>query len=120
MKNMVSEILIAVVVIILIVFLINPFNVFMPSMMEMLLVVSLVILFGLFAGFIWRESVNDEREALHRMIADRIAFLAGTSVIILGIIVQTFKHGLDRWLLASLAIIVIAKAAGLIYGKIRH
>ena len=120
MKNIVSEILIAAVVIILIVFLINPFNVFMPSVMAMMLMVSLVILFALFAGFIWREGVNDERESLHRMMADRIAFLAGTSVIILGVIVQTFEHGLDRWLLVSLAIIVIAKAVGLIYGKIRH
>ena len=59
--------------------LINPGHWFMPDMFVMTLVCVAALLFFLFMGFVFAESVHDEREELHRYIAARLGYLGGAS-----------------------------------------
>ena len=119
-KEFLSEIVIAVVMVLLILTLINPTDMLMTTATEMFLVIGLVLLFGLFALFVWGERVQDERDAILRMWADRIGFLAGSSAILIGIVVESLNHNLSDWLLIALAVMIVAKIVGSVYGKMRH
>ena len=72
-KDTQNEIIVAVVLIILILLFLNPFGLFMPDMLVYMMIAGVVVLFALFAGFVWKEKVRDEREQLHKMIAGRLA-----------------------------------------------
>jgi len=113
-KNMQEGVISGALIILLILF-VNPFNFWMPSMVLMWMILGLVILFALFASFIWRERSADEREGAHKMIAGRIAFLVGTGLLTAGIIYQSFSHSLDVWLVVTLVGMIIAKICGLAY-----
>lgn len=85
-----------------------------------MMIFGLVILFCIFASFIWKENARDERENLHKMIAGRIAFLAGSAVLVIGIVLQSLSHQLDVWLVITLVVMILAKAAGLIYSRVKQ
>ena len=119
-KDFLSEIVIAVVMVLLLFVLINPTNIFMTTAAEMTILVGLVLLFGLFTLFVWREKIQDERDAMLRMMADRIGFLAGSVALMAGIVIESLRHQLSDWLLIALASMIIAKIIGIVYGKIRH
>ena len=80
---------------------------------------GMVVLYLAFAIFFWREGRGDEREQFHRLFADRIAYLAGSAFLLVGIVISELAHALDPWLIFALALMVIAKIVGLIYGKNR-
>lgn len=121
MKNsLLQEASISGILIVLLVLLLNPFDFWMPTALLMMMVSGLVVVFALFASFVWKESHRDEREGLHKMMAGRIAFLVGTALLTLGIIVQSFNHDLDPWLVLALSGMIVAKVATLIYGRINY
>ena len=109
----------AVLIVLLILFL-NPFGLWMPPVLLMMMVLGLVVVFSTFASFIWRENARDERESLHKMMAGRFAFLAGTASLVIGIIVQSFRHELDFWVVLTLGIMILAKIIGFIYGRTEY
>ena len=117
MENNKKEIFIAIILVVLLVLLNNPFSLWMPSSVLMTLVVALAVIFAVFAGLLWRERARDEREEHHRANAGRIAFLAGTSVLVLGIVIQSFQHNLDVWLVYALGVMLLSKIFALIYSK---
>ena len=84
----------------------------------MMHLVVVIILFGLFSAFAWRETATDERQNIHRMLAGRIAFLTGSAILMLAILVQDLAHAIDPWLVIALAGMVLAKAVGLAYSRI--
>jgi putative flippase GtrA len=95
----------------------NPWRLFMPGYVIMGFLIAVVVLYVAFATFVWKENRGDERERYHRLFADRIAYLAGSAILLLGIVLGELQHTLDPWLIAALAVMVMAKVAGLIYGK---
>ena len=97
----------------------NPFSVLMPRYMIMTFLVAAIVLFITFATFLWKENKGDEREQYHRLFADRIAYLMGSATLLIGIVISELAHSLDPWLIYAIAIMVIAKVAGLIYSKIK-
>jgi len=116
MKNKsMQEMLVSGVLIVLLILFVNPFNFWMPTMMLAWMILGLVVCFAIFATFIWRERPADEREGAHKMIAGRIAFLVGTTLLVVGIIYQSFNHILDTWLVVTLVGMIIAKICGLAY-----
>lgn len=119
MENFKSELGISLGLLALLFVLFNPWNWFMPGFVVMSLLVGIVVLYAAFMTFFWRENHGDERERLHRMFADRIAYLAGSAVLIIGIVISELGHSLNLWLVGALAVMVIAKVIGLIYGKIK-
>lgn len=119
-NNLLQEISISGILIILLILFLNPFGFWMPSTLLMMMVLGLVVVFILFASFVWRENHRDEREMLHKMRAGRVAFLVGTALLTLGIIIQSFNHELDLWLIFILVGMIVAKVATLVYGQVRN
>lgn len=115
-----SELLISLFLIILLTLLVNPFEIWMPSALVMMLVAMAAILVVVFAGFVWREKSLDEREGLHKLLANRFAYLAGMVVLLLGLISQSLNHNIDPWVAIALGVMVLAKAVGFLYARKRH
>jgi cobalamin synthase len=121
MKNdTINEVLVGVSLLVLLILLVNPFSFFMPSRVTMLLLGGVAILSLLFMSFLWKETAQDERESLHRLLAGRTAFLAGAGTLLLGITVQTFQHRLDPWLVIALGAMVLTKLAARIYSRAKY
>lgn len=112
-----KELLVGLGLLVLLFIIFNPWNIFMPGYLVMGILVGAIVLYTAFATFLWREGRGDEREQFHRLFADRIAYLIGSGFLLIAIITEELTHALDPWLIAALAVMVIAKIAGLIYGK---
>jgi glycerol uptake facilitator-like aquaporin len=119
-NNFLIETIISLVLIGLLVFFINPLDLLMPQSMHPLMVPLLIILFIVFAGFLWKEMPGDEREQLHKYISSRFAYFAVITALIVGIIVQNFHNKIDPWLIITICIALLAKILGLIYGYFKH
>jgi hypothetical protein len=89
--------------------LLNPFSWWMPSMMLAGLLIIALVVFGLFAAFAVKEKARDEREAQHRVVAGRAAFIVGTGVLALGMIAQSVHHQVDAWLFVAFIAMIVAK-----------
>lgn len=109
MKNNLKETIVTGALIILAVLLLNPFHFWMPDMIVICMLAITLGLFGLFATFILRETVIDEREGQHRTLAGRNAFLAGAGVLTFGIVVQGYTHAVDPWLVITLIVMIVVK-----------
>jgi len=81
----------------------------MPDMMVMGMLVALLVIFGIFASFILKEKVFDERDDVNRSLAGRNAFLAGSAILMLGIVIQGYSHKVDSWLVVALIVMIIVK-----------
>lgn len=109
MKNNFKESLVTLVLIVTAILLLNPFDFWMPDMMVMGMLVVILVFFAILASFILKEKSLDERDDLHRTLAGRNAFLVGSAIIIIGIIVQGYNHSVDGWLVATLIVMVATK-----------
>ena len=109
MKNNLKESIVTLCLIVIAILLLNPFHFWMPDMMVMGMLAIALVLFGIFASFILREKTSDERDAFHRTLAGRNAFLAGSGVLMLGIIVQGYTHSVDPYLVIALIVMIEVK-----------
>jgi hypothetical protein len=114
-NNILQQASVAGVLLILLLCILNPFNFWMPDMMHITVLVLTLLAFGMFAGFVLRENVEDERDGVHRMLAGRTAFLSGTAILVVGIISEAFAGTVDKWLILTLVVMVIAKIGARIY-----
>lgn len=112
-----KETVMAVLLLIILILVINPGHLWMPDMMAMSLSVLLLVVFGLFASFVWRERAGDERERLHKLLAGHAAFLIGSGVLSLGLLVQTNMHTVDPWLAVSLGAMILMKLGGMMWAR---
>lgn len=119
MKRFIGEVAVAVVFLILLLLLANPWGLFMPDYVAMGVLAALAFLFGIFANLISGETGGDERERYHGMFADRIAFLAGSGILLIAVIAGELRGGADHWVLAALAAMIVAKVAALGYTRIK-
>ena len=120
MNKFVGEIIISLALIGLLVFFINPLDLLMPHALHPFMVPFLVVLFVIFAGFLWKETPGDEREQMHKFIASRSAYFATIATLISGVILQSFKGEIDLWIIIAICVGLLAKILGLIYGHIKH
>lgn len=109
MKNSIKETIITVCLIAIAILLLNPFHFWMPDMMVMAILAVALVLFGVFASFILREQTVDERDNVHRTLAGRNAFLAGSSILMIGIAIQGYSHAVDPWLVIALIVMILVK-----------
>ena len=109
MKNNLKETIVTIGLIAIAILLLNPFHFWMPDMMVMCMLAITLALFGIFASFILRERSVDEREDQHKSLAGRNAFLAGSGILTLGIVVQGYTHTVDPWLVLTLIGMVAVK-----------
>jgi len=111
MKKYFSEVGIALVLVALLVCFVDPFGLWMPTLLHMTLLGLMIVVFSFFALFVWRERFEDEREQYHGLLSARFAYLAGASVLVIGITVEAFLHTINPWLPVSLGVMVLAKIA---------
>lgn len=108
-----SELIVSVLFLFLVGLFLSPIG--MSEGMIMMLLIVFIVMFGAVALFVWRETSQDEREALHRMFAGRVAFLAGAAILMAGVVVQEMRHALDPWLLLALGAMVGGKILARLY-----
>ncbi|OGI65533.1 hypothetical protein A3A95_02965 [Candidatus Nomurabacteria bacterium RIFCSPLOWO2_01_FULL_39_18] len=109
MKNNIKETIVTVCLIAIAILLLNPFHFWMPDMMVMAMLAFALVIFGIFASFILREKVFDERDIIHRTLAGRNAFLAGATILMLSIVIEGYSHSVDPWLVIALIAMIIVK-----------
>lgn len=116
-----SELIISLVLLILLGLFLSPSSMaLMPTTMGSMLIIIFILAFIVFANMVWKEKANDEREELHKLNAGRISFLVGTTILVIGVIIQTLNHNIDPWLFATLAGMVLAKATSRVYSQIKQ
>ncbi|MBP6962278.1 hypothetical protein KBB49_01945 [Candidatus Saccharibacteria bacterium] len=103
--------------IILGVLLTDPFNLTMNNMALIVVTGLLLASFGVFAGLLWQEQPADEREAIIVDKAGRLGYLAGLSVLVLALVIQSFNHSVDSWLVITIATMIIAKQSYIQFKK---
>lgn len=96
----------------------DPFMVWMPMGMQMTVLVCAFVLVCFWAGLVLFERADDEREALHKMNAGRIAYLSGIVVLTIGLVVQGFSHKIDIWILLALAAMILSKLFSRFYSDL--
>ena len=115
-----NEISFSIILIVLSVLFLDPFMLWMPTELVYMLVGGVIIVFSVFAGFIWREREQDERAEFHKILAGRIGYLLGLGILVIGIVWQTIASHPDPWLVAALVGMVLGKLVGLYYGRTRR
>lgn len=115
MKNNLAHIAVAILVVVSLLFLVDPFMYWMPPMAGMAALVLACVLLLVWAGFVMYESAVDEREAMLRMNAGRVAYLAGIGVLTVALLVQGLSHTIDPWIAGALAAMVIAKVGARVF-----
>lgn len=115
-----NEAIISIVLIALLILLVSPMEFLMPTTIGMMLVISLIIVFAAYATFIWKENSRDERENLHRLHAGRIAYLSGSGVLVMGIVLQSINHDIDPWLIFTLMVMILSKLLVHIVNNLKH
>jgi len=98
----------------------DPFHWFMPTEMQMLLLCLFAAALALYAGVVFREQAQDERESSHLYRASRWGYLVGVVALSVLIVVQDVLHRLDPWLLVILGAMVITKLAVWRWSQWRH
>jgi len=104
-----SEIIISISLIIIALLLTDPANLIMPTSVQMTLLGFFAVIYILLASLVYKEKPKDEREAQILNQSSRLAFIGGTSFLLIGIIVQSMQHNLDSWLVWALVLIVAIK-----------
>lgn len=112
---MILETISAVIILGIAILFLNPGNLTMPDSMVSMMIVSLIVAFLTFAGLMLKEKASDEREALHRLKAGRISYLAGVGILITGIVMQALAHAIDPWMVIALCVMVFTKLLSRIY-----
>jgi hypothetical protein len=118
-NNLKIEILVSLVLVLLTILVLNPFHFWMPNMMHMIILALTLASFAFFAIFILREKIRDEREVAHRMLSGRVAFITGSTLLTVAIVVQALQDTVDGWLVIVLVSMVISKLATRIYSDTR-
>ncbi len=118
MKNKnIKEIIISLILVILTVLILNPFHFWMPDIIVACMLLIVLVSFGIFASFVLKEKAFDERDDMNRSLAGRNAFLVGSAILILGIVMQGYSHSVDSWLVISLVVMIIVKIISRIWSE---
>ena len=86
------------------------------SMPQMLGVSAFLVVYTVAMSMVGEMGINDERDILHRNLANRAGLIAGLVILSLGVLYQMFVlHHVDYWLLTGLIVINLTKIVSLIY-----
>lgn len=86
------------------------------SMGTMIGISAALVLYVVAMSLVGEGPREDEREVLHRQLANRNAMITGTAILSVGILYQLFiTHVIDYWLLTALMGVNLSKIISLIY-----
>jgi FtsH-binding integral membrane protein len=105
--KLVSDTVLILGLVVLSVLAMAPKSILMPSSIQMLILGIVLGLISMFLVLFWREKPTDEREAHNQAEASRFAYIVGSSVLIISLVIQSIEHTVDSAVpLALLAMIV--------------
>jgi len=110
-----KELVVSIVIILLLILIVSLGTAQMPDMANMMVVAGLLVLYTVFAVYVWRERPRDEREELQTLTSSKVAYLVGAGALTVGIVVQLIQHDIDLWLPISLGLMVLSKAVALYF-----
>jgi hypothetical protein len=85
-------------------------NDFYYSDMLLASIVTVFIILIIFTSIILvKDKPADEREEHHHYIANQSAFIAGTTVISVALVIQAINHTVDQWLIITLIVMILTK-----------
>lgn len=116
-KNTFAEILVSVVLVVLLIVFLSQSPLLMPMSTTTMMGILVALSFIVFAGLIWKEKARDERENIHVLGAGRISFVAGLLIALTGILIQSFNHNIDPWLIFTAIGMILAKIFFRIYSS---
>lgn len=114
-----TELIVSIILIGVLLIFLYPSALLMPETLQAMLMLVLITVFLAFLGLIWKEQAYDERDDFHRLHAGRFSFLAGATILVIGILIQNFNHDVDPWLVATLIIMILVKVAARVYSEIK-
>ncbi len=117
MANNIFSIGIAVVLVGLLTLLSDPFMIWMPMGAQLAVLIAAAVVACVWAGFVMYEKAHDEREALHKMHAGRVAYLSGIAILTAALVVQGFTHTIDPWIPLALEVMVVSKLVARFYSE---
>jgi hypothetical protein len=117
MKNKTIQISIAVLLIVCLTLLSDPFMIWMPMGAQMAALLGAAVLLAVWAGFVMYERAPDEREAVHRMNAGRMAYLSGIVLLTIALVTQGLAHDIDPWISVTLGTMVLVKLLSRFYSE---
>ena len=86
------------------------------TMPQMLGITAFLAVYTIAMSLVGEMGVADERDVLHRNLANRAGLVAGLVILSLGVLYQMFViHKIDYWLLTGLIVINLTKIISLIY-----
>ena len=88
---------------------IAPKTFVMPTSAQMLILTVVLVFMAAFLVLLWRESPRDEREAGNQTSASRSAYIVGTIVLIIALIIQSLKHQIDSAVPIALLAMIATK-----------
>lgn len=112
-KSIINDIILTILLIVILCACYFPI---MPGGMSMMIYSLLVLVFGIFAFFIWREKPQDERERSHHAFASRMAFTFGTGVLVVAIVYQGLvMYHVDPWIFSAFIAMIVGKVGGRVW-----
>ena len=117
MKNKTIQISIAILLIVCLTLLSDPFMLWMPMGAQMAALLGAAVLLAIWAGFVMYERAPDEREAVHRMNAGRMAYLSGIVLLTIALVTQGLAHDIDPWISVTLGTMVLVKLLSRFYSE---
>lgn len=119
-KALKLETLFSFSIIVLAVVLANPFNLWMPTTLHMMLIAVLLIFFTMTAFLVLQRTPLDEREQLLSLQAYKTAYVVSTTLVVMGIVLQSLNHVVDPWLVMIFIGLVATKVVTLAVASIRN
>ncbi len=107
--------IISIIQVILLLAFLDPGKMLNLSTMTIVTLTFIIAALGVYAIFVSREHVMDERDAVHRMLAGRVAFHVGAGLLTVGIAFQGAQSKLDPWLVVVLVSMIVAKTTARMY-----
>ena len=122
-NNLYIQVVLGIIAVILtagILYSLSSLQLWMPETIPTMVVLGIIILIGVTVSFILKERGGDEREINHSLFSGKVAFLSGTSVLLVGIIKEITTRNVDFWLVTAFITMVLAKVLALIYSHYRN
>jgi uncharacterized membrane protein (DUF441 family) len=116
-NNKIIHISIAVLLIVFLTLLSDPFMLWMPMGAQMAVLLGSAVLGAVWSGFVMYERAPDERDAIHRMNAGRMAYLSGIVILTVALVTQGLAHDIDPWISVALGTMVLVKLFSRFYSE---
>ncbi len=88
---------------------IMPKAIVMTTAVQMMFLTIVIGLIAAFLVLLWRERPDDERELQNQALASRMAYIVGSLVLIVALIIQSLNHQLDPVIPIALLAMIATK-----------